>query len=327
MARLILGDRVYHLDPGETVLDCLLRHQEEVDYGCRAGVCQSCLLQAEEPVPASAQTGLKDTLKRQRYFLACSYRPETDLHIRIPARERFSTEVIAHHRLTPEIVRLRLAVPAAFSYRPGQYVNLFHQGQVRSYSLASLPGEPFLEFHIRRVPGGLFSTWIFEALHPGDTVQIGPALGECFYTPEAAEQPLLLIGTGSGLAPLYGILRDALEQGHREAIYLYHGSSTLSGLYLQEALQALACDYSQFHYVPCLSRTPVPDGIRHGRASALALADHPQLENWRIYLCGNPEMVRSAQRRCFLAGASMQAIHADPFLSANDSQAPGPSSR
>ena len=316
MARLILGERVYHLEPGETVLDCLLRHQVEVSYGCQAGVCQSCLLQAEAPVPEEAQPGLKDTLKSQHYFLACSYRPETDLRIRLPAPQRFPTEVLALDRLTPEVIRLRLAVPERFEYRPGQYVNLFHQGQSRSYSLASLAEEAFLEFHIRRIPGGLFSTWLFEALRPGETVEIGPPLGECFYTPAEAEQSLLLVGTGTGLAPLYGILRDALRQGHRGPIYLYHGSSTPAGLYLQESLRALAEAHPQFHYIPCLSREPLPEGVRFGRASDLALTDHPKLSGWRIYLCGNPEMVRTTQRRCFLAGASMQAIYADPFESA-----------
>lgn len=314
MARLILEGRELLLKEGESVLDCLLRHDIEVSYGCQAGVCQSCLLQSEGEVPEEAQTGLKDTLRVQNYFLACQCQPSNDLVVRLPVAENFPSEVISVDHLTPEVVRLRLSVPEGFEYRPGQFLNLFHEGQSRSYSLASLPSEAFLEFHVRRVPGGVFSRWIFERLVEGMTVEIGSAGGDCFYVEGQPEQPLLLIATGTGLAPLYGILRDALAHGHVAPIHFYHGSSTEEGLYLQEELKALVHRHGQFHYVPCQSRGPVAEGIAAARANDRALQDLRDLKGWRVFLCGNPEMVTAAQRQCFLAGASVQEIYSDPFL-------------
>ncbi len=316
MARLILDGRILPLREEESVLECLLRHDVEVNYGCQAGVCQSCMLQSEGDLPEEAQKGLKETLRVQNYFLACQCQPQNDLVIKIPAKENFQAEVVSLERLTPEVVRLRLSVPEGFQYHPGQFLNLFHADQTRSYSLASLPNEPFLELHIRRVPGGLFSRWIFQRLTEGNRVEIGPAQGECFYTEGLPEQPILMIGTGTGLAPLYGILRDALTHGHEGDIRLYHGSSTPEGLYLQEELERLSSEHSNFSYVPCLSRGPAIEGVRSGRAVEIALAEHPDLKGWRVFLCGNPDMVKSAQRGCFLSGTSVRDIYTDPFLPA-----------
>ncbi|HHJ39519.1 MAG: hypothetical protein AXA67_09390 [Methylothermaceae bacteria B42] len=316
MPRLIVDNLVLTLEEGESVLDCLLRHDIEVSFGCQAGICQSCLLRSVEEVPEEAQKGLNDPLRVQNYFLACQYQPQNDVWIQLPDTGNFEVEVESLEHLTPEVMRLRLSKPQDYEYRAGQFLNLFHEGKSRSYSLASLSSDPFLELHIRRVPKGLFSHWIFERLALGSRIEIGPANGNCFYTPGQFNQPLLLIGTGTGLAPLYGVLRDALSQGHLGPIYLYHGSSTPEGLYLQEILSKLQGKHPHFHYVPCLSRGPAMEGIKSGRADEIALSEHPDLKSWRVYLCGNPEMVKSAQKKCYLAGARLQEIFSDPFLPA-----------
>ncbi|MDH4275438.1 MAG: oxygenase, partial [Gammaproteobacteria bacterium] len=186
----------------------------------------------------------------------------------------------------------------------------------RSYSIASVPTvESQLELHIARVPQGRMSGWVYQNLRQNDELTISPALGECYYRAESPDQALLLIGTGTGLAPLYGVLRDALRQGHRGEIYLYHGSSTPQGLYLEETLHQLAAHHANFHYFPCVSQGSASAQYAHGRADALALQTLTNLRGMRVYLCGHPAMVRSAQRAVFLGGASMTDIVADAFLS------------
>ena len=155
-------------------------------------------------------------------------------------------------------------------------------------------------------------------LQPGDKVEISPATGDCFYTPGQPEQNLLLVGTGTGLAPLYGILREALRQDHRGQIQLYHGSSTVDGLYLQEELQAIAKAHDNVHYHPCISRGTPPAGVTSGRANERALTENSKLSGWRIYLCGREDMVKDMQKKTFLAGASMKDIYADPFIKSED---------
>lgn len=325
MPRITFEGREYITNPDESILDCLSRHGVSVKYSCRSGICQTCMLVANDGTPPeNSQTGLKEVLKAQNYFLACACFPKSDLGIGRPDSNlvEIETQVESVKLLNPEVLRLRLARPENYDYFPGQYLTLFNStGTGRSYSIASLPSEDnFLELHIRLIPGGQVSQWAHNELRFGDPVRITESNGDCFYLPGNDEQPLLLIGTGTGLAPLYGIVREALRQGHSGQIHLYHGSRVLDGhataygLYLVDELRELEKRHKLFNYHPCISRGKVPDGMRQGRANELALEDHTNLSGWRVYLCGREDMVKATKQKSFLAGASLQDIYADPFL-------------
>jgi NAD(P)H-flavin reductase len=269
-------------------------------------------------VPASAQPGLKNTLAAQNYFLACSFHPEEDLEIRLPMAElsKFPATVVEIDLLNSEIVRLKLALDNKPKYKAGQFINLYKDDTTsRSYSLASVPEiDDHLQFHIRKLPDGLVSHWIHHELKIGDNVEISDASGDCFYVPDLPDQNLLLIATGTGLAPLYGIVRDALKQGHTGAIKLYHGSNSAELVYLTEELNSLALKFDNFIYTPCISGKIVPQGFAAGRAQEVAFKENPDLSGWRVFLCGHPDMVSTGKKLAFLAGASSGNIYADPFV-------------
>jgi NAD(P)H-flavin reductase len=222
-------------------------------------------------------------------------------------------------QLTASICRLRLRTATPLFYHAGQFVNLRRgDGLVRSYSLASVPRlDDVLELHIKRLGGGQMSNWIYNDLTVGEPLDIQGPNGDCYYIGGQPDRPLLLIGNGSGLAPLYGILRDALADGHVGPIHLYHGSRMAKGLYYGDELLALAQANENFHYNPCLSgdtdEAPPELGAKPGRAEAVALAEHPDLSGWGVYLCGYPPMVQTAKKQAFLAGAALQDILADSF--------------
>jgi NAD(P)H-flavin reductase len=266
---------------------------------------------------SDSQKGLKPSLKEQKYFLPCSCNTAQDMEVILPdaASFRFATSVVSIDPLTSEIIRLRLEKPSGFQYKPGQFVTLYDpDGTGRSYSLASVPVlDPFLELHIRLVPKGQVSGWVHNELKVGDAVAISDAIGNCFYVAGDVQQSMLLIGTGSGLAPLYGIVRDALHQTHQGTIKLYHGSGTMAGIYLQQELRQLAHNHANFQYVPCVSRES-GDDVLHRRATAVALEQNPKLSGWRAYICGEPAMVNDTSRALFLAGASLKEIYSDPFI-------------
>ena len=70
MAKLTIGENNYNCLAEETVLDALLRQDAKITYACKKGTCHSCMLRSTDTVPpAIAQSGLKDTLKYQDYFL------------------------------------------------------------------------------------------------------------------------------------------------------------------------------------------------------------------------------------------------------------------
>ncbi len=321
MPSITYGEEVLSLEPGESVLDALIERGHEVPHSCRAGVCQSCLMQATSgTIPQAAQAGLKDTLQAQGYFLACRCQPVDDMAVQLPAREavRAAATVTGREQLGEDVLRLRVQVHDPFTYRAGQYVTLWRDQTLgRSYSLASVPGlDEVLEFHIKLIPGGAFSSWAHRTLQPGAPLMLQGPVGQCFYTAGAQDQDLLLIGTGTGLAPLYGIARDALRAGHRGNIHLYHGALDPKGLYLSEALRALAETHANFHYHPSVLRTddPLPADVATGPIDEQVFAHHPQLAGHRVYLCGDAALVNRLRKRVFLAGAGTADIYADAFL-------------
>jgi len=319
VARLTFEGKNYDCKPGEKVLDCLLRHGVMLPSSCRSGVCQTCLVRAVKgTVPEAAQQGIRDTLQAQNYFLACICEPEGDLEFSLveSAVVRHGAMLVSKELLNDNVIRLRLACEMDFDYRAGQFINLVRPGDeiVRSYSLASLPGEEEIELHVRRVPEGKMSNWLFDDFAVGESLQFHGPAGDCFYMPSDPDAGLLLVGTGTGLAPLYGIVRDAIEQGHRGPIRLFHASLALPGLYMIDTLRALAAAHDSMRYTPCVLHGEVPDDGLQGNIVDVVRDEMPSLSGWRVYLCGDPPIVDDLKRMSFLAGAKMTDIYSDPFV-------------
>lgn len=308
------------LAEGESVLECLERSGHPIPNSCRSGVCHSCLMRATAgELPPAAQKGLKDSHRVQGYFLSCCCYPDTDLSAaRVDADSmRIGARLLHKEALNERVLRVVLEAKEPLDYFPGQFVNFARaDGLVRSFSLASVPAlDDGLEFHVALVPGGKMSGWLHHEALPGDQLDLMGPLGNCFYVAGNPEQSLLLLGTGTGLAPLYAIARDALHQGHTGAIHLFHGVLVAADRYLVDALTALAHDHANFFYHPCVRDEAGAEWVQ-ADVDAHALEVIPNLKGWKVYLCGNPALVRQVQRKAFLAGASMQDIYADAFLPA-----------
>lgn len=316
MARVTFEGKRYPLLEGETVLSGLLRGGATTSFSCKKGTCQSCMLEATRGDPgAQSRQGLRPDLRAQGYFLPCQSTPSEELEVRRPDPTRLlvRAHVTARDMLARDIVRLRLETETNFSWRAGQYVNLHHGGAVRSYSISSVPDEePFLELHVKRVADGAMSRWLCDDVSVGEVLDIQGPLGTSFYEPESSTQPLLLVGAGTGLSPLYGIARDALAHDHRAAVILYHGARTPEGLYLRDDLVALQRRHERFTYVPCVSAR-AETGCAQGRASVVAFEQNTDPSTFRVYLAGPPEMVYDARVRAIGAGVKRTRIHADPF--------------
>ena len=302
----------------QSVLECLTAQGVSVPHSCGSGVCQTCKMQAVQgTVPVAAQAGLKPTLAAQNYFLACVCHPQEDIEIALPEQKiaRIEAKISGIEYLNAEILGIRLKPAQPFSYRAGQFINFYKdEATSRCYSLASVPAlDHDLLLNVRKMPGGQVSGWIAESLRAGDTVNISEASGDCFYVPGNAAQDILLIGTGSGLAPLYGIIRDALANGHTGRIKLYHGNYSAAGFYLVDELRKLERNHPNFTYVPCVSEQGAQAGYEQGMVHDVALRDNPSLSGWRVFLCGHSEMVKAAKRESYLSGAAIKDIYADPF--------------
>lgn len=360
--RVTLGGRSYKLRAGESVLDGLNRHGLRVPSSCRAGVCQSCIMRATSGEPgAAAQDPVKDTLRAQGYFLACASRPASNLTVALADDEDVSVAArlgpVAE--AGPGVLRVWLQPCEPLSFRAGQYVTLRRRdGLSRSYSVANLPlprlrrGMQPVELHVRLRQSGAMSGWLATA-PPGTPVRLlGPA-GHCFYLPGQPERPLLLAGTGTGIAPLAAVARDAITSGHTGPITIVHGAASPDGLYLHDELRELAASRPSIQYRPCVMSGSMPgaytgdivDAAVAAAEEALAGADVPLAGvaagpvpaggrfaatrprfagggrgltagavKPRGFLCGGSGSVRRMRKALFLAGVPLSDILADEFL-------------
>ena len=197
------NDSVYHGEPEESVLDTLLHNGKKPNYSCRKGSCLNCMMRApDDAVPKKSQAGLRDTLRSQGYFLPCLCVPESDIRV-VEAEDAalYQRAVIQSRELLAlDVCRVTLEPATALYYHAGQFLNMRRNDELcRSYSLASVPNlDRHLEFHIKRLPGGQMSNWMFNDMKIGESVDIQGPNDSCFYLLGAPDQSLLLIGTGTG---------------------------------------------------------------------------------------------------------------------------------
>jgi ferredoxin-NADP reductase len=271
-------------------------------------------------VPAAAQRGLKESHRHQGLFLACQCQPTEELELeRCGGGEAWPSRIERVERLTDGVLRVFLSAPEGLEYQAGQFIQLERpsDGVSRAYSIASLPGGP-LELHVAVLPGGALSSWL--AVASGEPVLLRGPFGECHYLSGELDRPLCLAGSGTGLAPLLGVLRAALAAGHRAPIRLYHGSVRRSGLYLWDELASLARSCPGVRLTGSLLEGSAADveagggAIRIEPLDAVIAADGPARPEERVFLCGHPDLVRTLQKKFYLSGVPLAQIHADAFV-------------
>lgn len=322
---MIFAGRAHEVTAGASVLDALLADGVALPHACRVGACGACVVRvASGPVPPRAQIGLPPAWAARGCVYACQCRPEADLILE-PLGEglRVPGEVVSTEPLSRSVARVVVRVPGSFVPARGQYVALERRGVARSFSVADRRGAA-LELHVRRVPGGTLSPYLCDEARPGDPLSVTGPFGDCVYGETARGAPLLLAATGTGLAPLWGILQDALAAGHRAPIWLFHGAADPAGLYLRGELRALAARHEGLRYVPSVLRCggagpgdPLAEGpLAEGPLDAVVRRHVPVTRGVRAFVCGAPDVVAAVKKQIFLAGAARRDISSDAFLPA-----------
>jgi len=318
--------------PDQSLLDAALGASLNLPHSCKSGNCGSCrarLLQGEVHYPNGPPLGLSDAETADGFVLMCQARARGDLCIeihqvttpeqalikRLPARiERTSS-------LSHDVKGLYLRLPAAESFRfeAGQYLDIMLSGgRRRSFSIASPPHCPgLLELHVRRAAGGEFSARLFDKDPLNALLTIEGPLGQFVYRPSAA--PMLLVGGGTGIAPLLSILRHVIENGTERDMTLYWGVRSERDLYAHAALEELAArPPARLRYVPVLSE-PSPEwpGSR-GFVHEAVLKDIDALDAYDVYAAGPPAMIAAVRKEFGRRGVSADRLFFDSFDYAPD---------
>lgn len=308
MPEITHGSMTWTVPAGSNLLDALNEAGLRVPYSCRAGSCHACLVRCAAGEPEDARPDALDPARRlEGWRLACQCSVSENLSVAVfdPAREGLPALVQELDWLAGDVLRLRLLPDRPLRYEAGQYLVLWTaNGIARPYSLASVPiDECWLEFHLDCSRPGAF-TEAARNLCAGDAMRLGQLhAGALRYDPDWQSRPLLLIAAGTGLAPLWGILREALAQEHQGPIRLLHFCRGDS--YLQAALTRLAQRHANLN-VEVIAREQL-----HSRLETLHVTSRQEI----ALICGASDFVDACARRMFRAGLPRGQVLSDVFIS------------
>ena len=320
------SNREFHVRDGEPVLTAALREHFNLPHSCKGGSCGTCrvrVLSGSFQYPHGRPLGISAEEEAAGHALICQARALEDLVIEV--REiRHVTDVEIRElpcriermqRLAPDVMGLWLRLPAVepFSWQCGQYVDVMLPGERRrSFSLANPPHDAaLLELHVRRAPGGAFSEQVFGELQAGSLLRIEGPLGQFIYRP--GDRPLLLIGGGTGYAPLKAMIREVLETEARRDLMLFWGARTPADLYEDAWLRSLAAKHARFRYTPVLSDQAEGGGYETGFVHEAVLRKVAGLAGFDIYAAGPPAMIDAVRAGLPLQGADPARIYFDSF--------------
>lgn len=308
MPELHVGERQWSVPVGSNLLDALNQAGVAVPYSCRAGSCHACLVRCQGEVQDKQPDALSPVQHQAGWRLACQCVVTDDLRVDVfdPLRDGQPARVISTDWPSADVLRLRLQPERALRYQVGQHLVLWTEsGIARPYSLASLPQEErFLEFHLDcRLPGEFSDA--ARRLQVGDRLSLGELRGGALhYDPDWQARPLWLLASGTGLAPLWGILREALRQDHQGLIRVIHLAHESSAHYLAEPLAALATSHANLS---------VELWTAEDAAQSLAQLRVVSRQTLAL-LCGHPVSVEAFAKRLYLAGLPRNQLLADVFL-------------
>ncbi len=318
----------FSVEPDGRVLEAALAQDIGLAYGCQNGHCGACRARIVSGSVRydSRPEGLSEPELRQGYTLLCQARAQSDLVLQVEELPRqpalrvrnLPARVARRERLSHDVMALFLQLPrgANFEFLAGQYVDiLLADGRRRSFSLANAPGaeDALLELHLRHVPHGQFTDYVFNRMPERALLRIEGPLGN-FYLRES-QRPAILIGGGTGFAPLKGMLEQAFARRLSRPLHLYCGVRAQRDLYMDALARAWQRAQPTFRYTPVLSE-PAPEDAwtgRRGLVHEAVIADYPRLDDTEIYMSGPPAMIQ-AGKACFSAcGLPLERLHYDSF--------------
>lgn len=325
---------------GQTILEACLRAGVWLPHSCTHGTCATCkveVLDGDVDHGEASSFALMDFEREEGKTLTCCARPQTDVTIEadvdvdeelevFPVQDYTGTIVeltdIAH-----EIKRVRIELDRDLHFNAGQYMKVVIPGTDgidRTWSMANPPTENrVVEFQVRNVPGGVATDgWLFKDAAVGDSVQLSGPYGRFVLRTWEEERPVVMMGGGTGLAPLASMVKHALlNEAYDGHITLYAGGRTKDDLYDVDFFRSLEEAYpDQFTYHPCVSNEEPEEGYRGGYVTQAMEEDFDKLTGYQGYMCGSPAMVEGCLKSFMSRRLFPRDIFGEDFFNEGDKQ-------
>ncbi len=326
------GGRQLAIKGGQTLLASLKSDGIFVPSACGGrGTCAYCKLTVTEgggPVLATEEPLLTPEEIADDVRISCQVKVRNDLKIIIPAElfaiREYLGVVERITDLTYDIkeLHIRLTDPDTLDFTAGHYIQLeapAYKGNpepvYRAYSMSNPPSSNgFVETIVRRVPGGICTTWVFEHLKEGDEVTLNGPYGE--FSLSDTDRDMIWIAGGSGMSPFWSMIRHMIEAGIERKTTYFFGAVAKRDLFLVDELAELADEHPWFEFIPALS-APADGDEWTGETGLITevVARHipdgqGELE---AYLCGSAGMIDAACKVLLTKGLSEDRIFFDKF--------------
>ena len=330
--------RTFAAADSETILAAAITAGVGLPYGCKDGACGSCKckkLSGDVTHDTHSDKALTPQELANGFVLTCRATAHSDVVLEsrqvtdasAPPIKKMPVRVSALEKLSHDVMRVQLQLPAntVFQYFAGQYIEfILRDGSRRAYSIATAPHvqetAPGIELHIRHMPGGLFTDHVFGAMKEKEIQRVEGPFGS-FFLRENSEKPMVFLASGTGFAPIKGLLAHMQHKGISRPVSVYWGGRRPKDLYQVAWLKELATTMPNLTYVPVVSDA-LPEDAWTGRTGFVhqaVLDDFADLSGYEVYACGAPIVVDSA-RTSYISqrGLPEEAFFADAFTSAAD---------
>ncbi len=324
----------FSAEKNETILEAALRQGVGLPYGCRNGACGKC---AGEVISGETEydTGALRALAKKEYeagkTLFCQACASSDLEIKVREIVKntdieiktLPCRVEKMELLTHDVMKLLLKLPETerLQFLAGQYLEiLLKDGKRRAFSIANAPhDDAYIELHIRHVPDGHFGDFVFDGLKEKDLMRIEGPLGSYFLR-EDSNRPIILMGGGTGFAPLKGMLEHMFYTDSERPIHLFCGVRSKRDLYMDEMLQQWLKQHTNLKYTAVLSEPMEEDDWRGetGFVHESVVRHYPDLSGFDVYLSGPPPMVKAGMDLFYEKGLPETQIYSDSFEYSDD---------
>lgn len=240
-------------------------------------------------------------------------------------------------RETPEAVSVVFEVPqelaADFAFAPGQYLTLratlAGEEVRRSYSICSGPDDGELRIAVKRVEGGLFSTFANTDLAAGDELDVMTPTGRFGLVGEGDGRVHVAFAAGSGITPVLSIARGVLAREPSSRFFLFYGNRSTDQILFRTELEELKDRFlGRFSVFHVLSREKQDLAVLNGhldgeKVRLLLSAVVPVAAVDHAFVCGPEAMIAELEATLVDLGVAPQRVHSERFVSALGGQPRG----
>lgn len=316
--RVLPSGHDFFIDGSDSILEAALRAGVPLNYGCSGGNCGLCkarVVSGQIKKIRNHDYVIPEGQKSQGYVLLCSNTAVTDVEIEASVAgsvqdipfQQLSAKVKAIELLSPNMALLHVQTPRTSRLRflAGQYATVqLGKSLLADLPIASCPcDERNLHFHVRRMPGNLFSDYVFNELKTSETVDVEGPQGE-FILQEKSPRSLYFIAFDTGFAPIKSLVEHAMSLDKAEAIHLYWIGSDADSIYMPNMGRAWedALDNFTFSSIVTGYDLRAVSGKREANLRAMLeklIEECPDLQAGDVYLAG-PESAVSIAENFFL---------------------------